>query len=443
MAQRTTRLPEHNRFASLMQQFRNLSLWSSTMLPPVLEIYVVWHPADSRGEELAGAILAHFHGTPFTGLIGGAIEVFVRTEGWKDDIDAPRPIPFSPGDLPEGMHQSAFVAIVPLLGNEMASRLEANESAWSGYIEAIATARLKEPERVFIFPYQLDPGVLDGTKLGQLLGKLQQIAPAPPKADSEDATDQICRDLAQGITQLLSAGFDDKLKVFISHTKRARPGDEEDTEGIVELVRNVIATTRLQEFFDANDLQPGNDFDKGLLDNAARSALLAIRTDLYPTREWCQREIRIAKQSGMPVVIMDAPGEGEERGSFLMDHVPRVPVAKSNDHWSKRDVYRALNLLVDECLKRALWIHQEKLARATAGGVEVSWWAPHAPEPLTLIDWLRNRSAKPDERDLIVLHPDPPLGPDEKLILDQMFALTGLTGKLDIMTPRLLAARGG
>jgi hypothetical protein len=43
---------------------------------------------------------------------------------------------------------------------------------------------------------------------------------------------------------------------------------------------------------------------------------------------------------------------------------------------------------------------------------------------------------------LRVLHPDPPLAPDERLVLDEIAGLRGLPG-LDIMTPRLLAARGG
>jgi hypothetical protein len=115
--------------------------------------------------------------------------------------------------------------------------------------------------------------------------------------------------------------------------------------------------------------------------------------------------------------------------------------------WSKPDVYRALNLLVDECLKRVLWLHQERLAK-THNGVEVSWWAPHAPEPLTLINWITQQrlaeSWPPEEgQDLIILHPDPPLGPDEKLVLDQILEVAGITRKFDVMTPRLLAARGG
>ena len=46
------------------------------MLPPVLEIYVVWHPDDESGQDIADEIIQHFRGSAFTGLIGGAVEVF-------------------------------------------------------------------------------------------------------------------------------------------------------------------------------------------------------------------------------------------------------------------------------------------------------------------------------------------------------------------------------
>ncbi|UPT64477.1 MAG: toll/interleukin-1 receptor domain-containing protein [Hyphomonadaceae bacterium JAD_PAG50586_4] len=202
----------------------------------------------------------------------------------------------------------------------------------------------------------------------------------------------------------------------------------------------------MQEFFDASDLQPGEDWDAEIRSKAATSALLAIRTDLYPSREWCQREMLIAKQTGMPIVIMDALGHAEERGSFLMDHVPRVPIRLQGDTWAKGDIYHALDLLVDECLKRALWIHQERLSRGRSE-LQIAWWAPHAPEPVTLVQWLQRAteegSLTTETRIVRILHPDPPLGRDEKLVLDQVLSLTGISAELDIMTPRLLAARGG
>ena len=63
------------------------------MLPPVLDVYVIYHPLDTRGTDITAALVQHFHGTAFSGLLGGGIEVYVRTSGWRSQADAPRPIP--------------------------------------------------------------------------------------------------------------------------------------------------------------------------------------------------------------------------------------------------------------------------------------------------------------------------------------------------------------
>ena len=144
-----------------------------------------------------------------------------------------------------------------------------------------------------------------------------------------------------------------------------------------------------------------------------------------------------AKRAGVPVVILDALEQGEERGSFLMDHVPRIPGGADP---GDQAIIRALNQLVDECVKRELWKSQRALA---AGRPElgVSWWAPHAPEPVTLAAWLREHRADTSET-VRILHPDPPLGPPEMTVLADLAALAGIDGGLDVMTPRGLAARG-
>jgi hypothetical protein len=59
------------------------------MLPPVREIFVVWHPAEGVGRGIAGEIIEHFHSTALTGLIGGAVEVLMRTEAWSAPEVAP------------------------------------------------------------------------------------------------------------------------------------------------------------------------------------------------------------------------------------------------------------------------------------------------------------------------------------------------------------------
>src|SRR5262249_5836333 len=152
------------------------------------------------------------------------------------------------------------------------------------------------------------------------------------------------RDLAQSIAQLVGS---ERLTVFISHTKRSA-ADEDGVLDLISRVRTIIGQTRLGQFFDANDLQPGYDWDAALRAGASTCALLALRTDLYSSRTWCQREMRIAKQTGLPVVILDALGRGDERGSFLMDHAPRVRLHRDPDGWRVSDIRLGLNLLVND-----------------------------------------------------------------------------------------------
>lgn len=395
------------------------------MLPPLLEIYVVWHPDDHAGEQVAGQLIDHFHGTAFSGLIGGAIEVFVRSEGWGPPDEAPRPLPYVE-PLPYGLLEAELTVVVPVIGRRLAHAVE-NDGPWRDYIHRLRAGADARPDRVRVLPVQLTNARSDGT-LDDVLGDLQRIADA----------DGLCRDLAQAITQFAQRDAS-RLTVFLSHTKRA--GDRNDAPlEIVRRVRELILDTRLAEFFDARDLQPGSDWSTELVSSSATSALLAIRTDLYATRAWCQREVLTAKRAGMPVVILDALANGEERGSFLMDHVPRVPLHSAGDD---DVILRALEQLVDECLKRALWQRQQELAAREDADV-ADWWAPHAPEPITIVDWLSERAATlPPNRPVIVLHPDPPLGRDEVETLDELTALAGLPDRLRILTPRGLAIRGG
>tara|TARA_R110002072_G_scaffold232223_1_gene389542 strand:- start:5692 stop:6945 length:1254 start_codon:yes stop_codon:yes gene_type:complete len=417
------------------------------MLPPILEIYVVWHPDDRAGAATAKGIFEHFmRGPTFSGVIGGGIQVSFRSFGWDRMGTPPRPIHTQATPAPNGIRPAKFVALVPLLGTELAASVEDPGSAWHRYVAAVRDAQIVAPKEIGIFPFLLTKGATDGTRLGGIFGAYQFAAAGEPERHGEDAISMLCRDLTQGIAQLISPDEMDRLTTFISHTKRHSASEGEDVDALVDLVREVIGNTRLQEYFDASDLQPGTDWDADLTRNAGTSAMLAIRTDLYSSRAWCQREISIAKTHGMPVIMMDAIGYGEERGSFLMDHVPRIAVRKLDGRWQKRDVYRALNLLVDECLKRALWMHQKDLARERPE-LDVAWWAPHAPEPLTLSHWINSRIEAGvndgDEGDLRILHPDPPLGPEERDVLINYARTTRLGRGLDIMTPRQLATRGG
>lgn len=419
------------------------------MLPPVLETYVVWHPDDHAGARAAQELVEHVHGTLFTGLIGGALEVYVRHQGWRGPADAPRPIPVPGSPPPNGVAQAQYVAVVPVLGVGLARAVQPGSGAWFDYLTALAAAHETSARRVRIFPLLLaDSATLHGSTLDRILGRYQRLGGSLPATGEGAGTPRTGwrRDLIQALAQFTGQAGS-RLQVFISHTRQGI----EDGSGVAELtqtVRAVIAGTRLAEFFDLHDLQAGQQWRQALREHAGRSALLALRTDLYASRGACQWEVLAAKEEGMPVVILDALERGEERGSFLMDHVPRIPVRRGERGWSEGDVAAGLAVLVDECLKRALWERQRELALERPD-LDVVWWAPHAPEPLTLARWLvqqlqqRGTTALAGTGPLRILHPDPPLGAPERLVLDQLARLSGITRELDVMTPRLLAARGG
>jgi hypothetical protein len=414
------------------------------MLPPLLEIYVIWHPDDAaKAEPIAQIIEEHFRGPRFSGLIGGAVDVYVRSTGWLDATDAPRPIGFPDHPIADHLAPARFVALVPVLAARLAAAVRYSGNSWLAYLETLRAEREAAPDAIGTFAVDCRSRSATSPILDRLVGS--QRVRAVGSYDEPDHQ-RICRELAQSIGQWLDPARVLQLKVFISHTKQHGPGETNPpaaSGSLVDRVRTVIASTHLDQFFDANSIQIGTDWQQTLRANAAECAMLSIRTDLYATRNWCQEEIRIAKCAGVPIVMVEALREGDERGSFLMDHVPRVPIRPDATDLTA-GILRALSLLVDQYLKRVLWSRQQELAERYGLRTEISWWSPHAPEPLTLAHWLAGvddsvRGASP----VSILHPDPPLGPEERRVLDQIAELVGIHGGLDIMTPSMFAARGG
>lgn len=403
----------------------------SLLVPPILDIFVVWHPEDLGASERFTDLHAHFHSQAYSGLAGGAVEVYSRSEAWGPDA-SPRPIDFDP--RPDtGVPAAQFKVIVPILGAHLA-RAVAGDPAWETYMRTIADRHGRDG--VAVFPLRVDDFQLPETELAGILGGPQ---PLPPK--SWKRRDILARELCQAITQWLlrDSGEPEVTRVFVSHTKYRSLIEKQDSDGAVlfQQVRDEIQKTRLDNFFDAQAIQTGADWDPVLEEQAASSAMLMVRTDAYAGRDWTQREVFAAKRHSMPVVCMYSLVEGEDRGSFLMDHVPTVPCNLSKP---RKAIRAALGRLVDECLKRALWRAQTQYIEAH--GFD---WAPtHAPEPITLVPWLKkHRDEHPDDNHVWIIHPDPPLGPREKNVIEELCELAGFTEDVDVLTPRTFAIHGG
>lgn len=402
------------------------------LLPPILEVFVVWHPEDELGEWVASTVAAHFHSAPFAGLAGGAVEVYVRSAPWDGAEGPPRPMPFQES-MPYGLNAPQFTAIVPVVSTHF-GRAYDDDGAWRSYVDAMAQAHGRDGVAVYTV---VDPEVdMSHSGLMQALSTPQTL----PRVDQRSPS-ALCRELAQAIAQRVAAPDGtppERITVFISHTKhRSLAEDVEDGPRLFERVRQVIAGTRLADFFDARDLQTTEDWTAVLDEKASTSALLIVRTDRYAGREWTQREVLQAKLNGMPAVTLHSMRGGEDRGSFIMDHLPAI---MCNPDAPDPAILMALNRLVDEMLKRVLW--REQTVYLLEHGFD--WLPAHAPEPVTAGPWLRqHRDRDADDRHVWILHPDPPLGPKEREVVVELCYLAGFDADVDVLTPRTFASRGG
>ncbi|WP_128683391.1 toll/interleukin-1 receptor domain-containing protein [Actinomyces qiguomingii] len=459
--------------------------------PTVLDIFVVWHPSDPIGRSVHDALFDHYHSEVFSGLAGSAVEVYGRSVP-APGSSTPPPITTrigSAGSGPTAAHSPALFSVVLVVVGRRLVRASMENGPWREYLEDLLRLRDDDAARgkVLVLPAlprnRIESQGSPVARLMELQGvtryvTLRQDSDGDPAA----AHGALARDLGQTIVQELlpEPGDPDRLTVFVSHARDDIPRADRVSvtpHGPVAKVQALADRTRLDTFIDLHDLQGGQEWDAAIRDRARHSALLMVRTDKYASREWTQREVLEAKQADMPVVCLSSLASGEQRGSFLMDHVPTVayPVDSTTEHdgaagglesrdsltaTQERAVITALNRLVDEALKRALWRHQEiprdvearlgassqDTAGASSSNNDGFDAAPvHPPEPLMLTGFLTaHKQAFPQDHHLWLLHPDPPLLPPEHEIMVKLCALSGYErDQVHLLTPRTFFAAGG
>jgi len=85
-------------------------------------------------------------------------------------------------------------------------------------------------------------------------------------------------------------------------------------------------------FYDVEHIQPGDDWRKVLEENAKYPAvLIALRTDEYEKRYWCQREYLWAESKGIPILVVDLrSGQYYDSARLPFDTAPMVKVHDGN-----------------------------------------------------------------------------------------------------------------
>lgn len=115
------------------------------------------------------------------------------------------------------------------------------------------------------------------------------------------------------------------LQLFISHAKI-------DGLPLAQALRYQIkAIGWLQSFYDAEDLPPGSNWQKELERGVGSSLIVMLRTEVYESRYWCQKEVLWADEYATPAVLVEArTGLNHPAGLLPLDRVPAVRIPDGN-----------------------------------------------------------------------------------------------------------------
>lgn len=217
----------------------------------------------------------------------------------------------------------------------------------------------------------------------------------PPNDDIIAGWDEVSSHIYDCLIRYMKDMTQDKLKLFISHAKR-------DGLVVAENLRNSLRSkTKLDSFFDKNDIIEGVDFEKQIKENVKSSLLMVLDSDAYGTRQWCQKEILCAKKYGVPIVVVDMHSDVITRTFPYMGNVPSVRLNDDN-------LDSAINLL----LRTGLRYEYQKnyLTRIVKEGNDDDDFdiLSYQPELLDM-HMLEKKN---------VLYPEPPVSEEERRILN-------------------------
>lgn len=140
-------------------------------------------------------------------------------------------------------------------------------------------------------------------------------------------------------------GIRSSITIFLSHSKVDNIGKHH-----AEKMKQFIDNTNMNRFFDANEISPGFQFDQEIEKHIQDSTLLAIESDSYSSRYWCQREILIAKQHNRPVIVVNCLHDFEDRIFPAASNVPCVHIS-STVPICERDILRILSAAIIETIR--------------------------------------------------------------------------------------------
>lgn len=361
---------------------------------PLLVIYVAWHPAFAEGAAIAKMLYEYYRRQLYENVAGGGgLNVVYRSKP-EFGSDVPIDIDF---------HNAETSAVVLLIDAQWV-----RDAAWVAWGRRLMDRADAAGLGTRVFPVAIDDSVM---RLGVTEQALRWDRWAEVERKERERrlvaglTYQFCRMLRSYLERLnrpreAEDALDQylrKVQVFLSHSKHDK---DKHGEYVARKIRNAIHNGEgLDSFFDVHDIPAGLRFDKVILQRLKVSAVVAVYTDSYSSREWCRREIIEAKRSNVPLVVANCMKDVDERSFPYMGN---VPVVRMDPDTADRIDY-IITRLLDEVLKDYLWRCRVKLATAS----KKVQFVPRPPELISLAGVARKRKA-------LLVYPDPPIGIEEQ-----------------------------
>jgi hypothetical protein len=366
---------------------------------PFFVLYVAWHPDYLEGADIAEALREHFRSKLYENITGGAgLSVIFRSA----------PVPGSTTPMLIDLKEAETTAVVVLVDPMLAADL-----SWAGYVRDLVERTEIDGLGTRVFPVTIDQSALALGIEEQAL-RWDHWTGSPEERSRQlinELTYEFCRMLRHYLEHLKHPAEEDaaleaylkKVQIFLSHSKH-----DEDGERIARLIRDRLNEGHgLSSFFDVHDIPPALRFHKVLRLQVKVSAMVAIHTDSYSSREWCRREIIEAKRWNVPLVVANCISDIDERGFPYMGN---VPVVRLDSQGAADRIDFVIGRLLDEVLKDFLWRCRLELIRGMADPAVV--FLPRPPELISLA----SLPFAADIPELMIVYPDPPLSAEEVLL---------------------------
>jgi hypothetical protein len=223
------------------------------------------------------------------------------------------------------------------------------------------------------------------------------------------------------------------LRLFISHAKI-------DGLPLAHALRHQIETLPwLEDFYDADDLPAGRNWQRELEQGVGASLIIMLRTDVYDSRYWCQQEVLWADEYATPAVLVDARTTLHYPAGVLpFDRVPTVRIPDGN-------LVRILFLALREGLRLLHFmrrVEEMKQRGDLPSPVELRVFSgpPSMPALLRACRVL-SASKEPATTPRMILYPDPTLRAG---VYEAALALVAAYAPgTRLVTPNTLAATAG